>query len=217
MEIVLSILFLLIGYALGSVNAAVIISKVLYKEDIRTQGSGNAGLTNMLRVYGKGAAGLTFLIDFCKGIVACLLALLAASLLKESADVRSWYITAAGFGAILGHNFPLYFGFKGGKGVLTSFAVMLFIVPLPALIALAVFVMVVAVSRYVSLGSMLAALSLVAAVFFAGDFLGTQSGFTVVFVFCLAAAILLIVRHHANIGRLIKGKESKLSFKSKKK
>lgn len=217
MKIIICILFLLIGYALGSINAAVIISKLLYKADIRTQGSGNAGLTNMLRVYGKGAAGLTFLIDFFKGIAACLLAMLAAVLLKENADVRSWYITAAGFGAILGHNFPLYFGFKGGKGVLTSFAVMLFIVPLPALIALAVFVAVVAISRYVSLGSMLAAVALTASVFFAGNFLGTQSGFSVVFVFCLAAAVLLIVRHHANIGRLLKGNESKLSFKSKKK
>lgn len=216
MKIAIGILFLLIGYALGSVNAAVILSKVFYKADIRTQGSGNAGLTNMLRVYGKGAAGLTFLIDFLKGILACVPALITAVVMKESGEIRMWYMTAAGFGAILGHNFPLYFGFKGGKGVLTSFAVMLFIVPIPALIALLVFVAVVAATRYVSLGSMLAAVSLVACVFFAGDYLGTQSGLSAVSVFCLAAAVLLIVRHHANIGRLLKGKESKISLKGKK-
>lgn len=216
MKIAIGILFLLIGYALGSVNAAVILSKVFYKADIRTQGSGNAGLTNMLRVYGKGAAGLTFLIDFLKGILACVPALITAVVMKESGEIRMWYMTAAGFGAILGHNFPLYFGFKGGKGVLTSFAVMLFIVPIPALIALLVFVAVVAATRYVSLGSMLAAVSLVACVFFAGDYLGTRSGLSAVSVFCLAAAVLLIARHHANIGRLLKGKESKISLKGKK-
>ena len=120
-------------------------------------------------------------------------------------------------GAILGHNWPLYFGFKGGKGVLTSFAIMLFIVPVPTLIAFGIFIVIVAITRYVSLGSIIAAASLPVMVFFAGDVLAKSAGggLSVQFIFCVVAAALLIVRHHANIGRLIKGTESKIFSKKK--
>lgn len=204
------------GYLLGSVNAAVIISKLLYKSDIREHGSGNAGMTNMLRTFGKKAALLTFLVDFFKGVVACLIAVALAHIVVKNADLALWkeiFKVAAGAGAVLGHNWPVYFGFKGGKGVLTSLAIMLFIVPVPSLIALGVFIIIVAVTRYVSLGSMLAALTLPFTVYFAGDYLGTTSGFTASFVFCVFLASLLIARHHANIVRLIKGTESKIFSK----
>lgn len=210
MKVFIGIVFLLVGYMLGSVNAAVIISKLLYKSDIRQHGSGNAGTTNMLRTYGKKAAVLTFLVDLIKGVFACFLAWIVITLSGKGDEWRVVCVVAAGFGAILGHNWPVYFGFKGGKGVLTSFAVTLFIAPVPALIALGVFIIVVAITRYVSLGSILAAVSLPLMVFFAGDYLGSVGGLSLIFVFCLLSAALLIYRHHANIVRLVKGTESKV-------
>lgn len=200
----------LIGYLLGSINTAVIISKLWYKNDIRTQGSGNAGLTNMQRVYGKKAAAFTFLGDFCKGIIAALIGKLIFYI--AGYDVFNGACIAGAF-AVLGHNWPVYFGFKGGKGVLTSFSVMIAIIPVPALIAFLIFVLIVAITKYVSLGSILAALSTPVIVFFWGEKLFAQSGLSAVFYFTLFIAFMITVRHHANIGRLIKGCESKLNLK----
>lgn len=126
----------LLGYLLGSVNSAVILSKLVYKKDIRLQGSGNAGMTNMQRIYGKKAALFTFLGDFCKGIVAVLLGRL---LLGVFASASLHGACIAGAFAVIGHNWPLYFGFKGGKGVLTTFSVMIIIAPLPTLVAFGIF------------------------------------------------------------------------------
>jgi len=152
-----SAIILIAGYLIGSVNAAVIISKTFYKSDIRTHGSGNAGTTNMLRTFGKKAAAGTFLIDLLKGVFAALLGMLIMKLL--SFDSTTGAVCGA-IGAILGHNWPIYFSFKGGKGVLTSFAVLLVIMPIPSLICLGVFIVVVLITRYVSLGSMLGAFAL---------------------------------------------------------
>ena len=218
MDVFFGVISLIIGYLMGSINAAVIISRLLYKDDVRKHGSGNAGMTNMLRTYGKKAAILTFLVDFLKGVAACLIAMLLVTIIKGGSHIaKDLAVTAAGMGAILGHNWPLYFGFKGGKGVLTSFAIMLFIVPVPTLIAFGLFIVIVAITRYVSLGSIIAAASLPVMVFFAGDVLAKSagSGLSVQFIFCVVAAALLIVRHHANIGRLIKGTESKIFSKKK--
>lgn len=212
LEYVMIAVVLVIGYLLGSVNAAVIISKTFYRKDIRTCGSGNAGTTNMLRTFGKKAAAGTFLVDLLKGIVAALIGLLVMKL--SGFDTVTGEVFGA-IGAILGHNWPVYFGFKGGKGVLTSFAVALVIMPIPALICLGVFVVAVVITRYVSLGSMLAAFSLPFTVYFLGGSLGIVGGFTMYFIFSVFVAALLIARHYANIGRLIKGTESKL-FSGKK-
>ena len=200
----------IIGYLLGSINSAVILSKVIYKQDIRTQGSGNAGMTNMNRVYGKKAALFTFLGDFCKGIAAVLIGRLVFDLAGFD-DSQGACI--AGALSVIGHNWPVYFGFKGGKGVLTSFSVLLVITPIPALIVFAFFVILVAITKYVSLGSITGSFALPVMVFFAGDYLLTKSGFTEVFCLCAFVAILIIARHHGNIKRLIKGQESKLSLK----
>lgn len=203
-------LLAIMGYLLGSINSAVIISKVIYKNDIRTQGSGNAGLTNMNRVYGKKAALFTFLGDFCKGIIAVVVGKIVMSI--AGYDVLLGACIAGGF-SVIGHNWPIYFGFKGGKGVLTSFSVLVILVPIPALIILLAFILVVALTKYVSLGSIVSSAILPFIVVFLGDYLGTSSGVTPVFFLCLFVSLLVIIRHHANIGRLIKGQESKLSLK----
>ena len=212
LEYVMIAVVLVIGYLLGSVNAAVIISKTFYRKDIRTCGSGNAGTTNMLRTFGKKAAAGTFLVDLLKGIVAALAGLLIMKLLDF--DTVTGEVFGA-IGAILGHNWPVYFGFKGGKGVLTSFAVALVIMPVPSLICLGIFIVVVLISRYVSLGSIIAAFALPFIVYFLGEILGIAGGFSMYFIFAIFMAVLLIARHHANIGRLVKGTESKL-FSGKK-
>ena len=119
----------------------------------------------------------------------------------------------AGACVILGHNFPLYFGFKGGKGVLTTLAVMLMLAPIPAVISLIAFIVVVAISRYVSLGSMVAAFILPFLIYFRGDYISVPGGLTYIFWLSVGVAVLIIVRHHANIGRLIRGEESKIFAK----
>ena len=138
------ILTLVIGYLLGSISTGVIVSRMFGHKDIRSEGSGNSGTTNMLRVMGKKYALLTFAGDLLKGIVAVLIG-------------KAWLGTQAGeivgaFGAILGHNFPLYFGFKGGKGIATSFGCLLIVFPVQTLCAFGVFLLIVALTRYVSAG-----------------------------------------------------------------
>lgn len=201
-QIVLSILA---GYLLGSINAALVIGKVFFKKDIRNYGSGNAGTTNVLRTFGKGAAAAVFVLDFLKGILACL----AGQLLTGEVDNVGWAgMYLAGFAAVIGHNWPVFFGFKGGKGVLTSFAVILYISPVPALICLAVFIIVVSLTRYVSLGSIIAAICwpIVSIIFDLP---------ALMLVIAALMVILIIIRHKGNITRLFQGTEKKLSFKSK--
>ena len=164
----------------------------------------------MNRVYGKKAALFTFLGDFCKGIIAVLVGKLVLGLAGFDS---SYGACIAGALAVIGHNWPVYFGFKDGKGVLTSFSVLLIVVPIPTLIVFALFVILVAITKYVSLGSMIGSFALPVIVFFAGDYLLSVSGLTPVFYLCVFVAALIIIRHHANIKRLIKGEESKLSLK----
>jgi glycerol-3-phosphate acyltransferase PlsY len=138
-----------IPYLLGSINPAILISKVFYRQDIRNFGSGNAGTTNMLRTYGKGAALATFLIDLGKACVAVLLGRLIYGVDGSA---------LAGFFVIIGHMFPLYYRFKGGKGVACLAMVVLTISPLTFVILLGIFVVIVAGTKFVSLGSVMCAL-----------------------------------------------------------
>ena len=189
---------LVAGYLLGSINASIIISKKQGK-DIRKMGSGNAGTTNTLRSLGARAAAVTLTVDILKGIIAVLLARLVFH--EQLGEIF------AGAGAILGHNFPVYYGFKGGKGILTSFAVALMLVPLAAIIALIVGVIVIAVGKYVSLGSMSGAVVLPIATAI------IENGNIPMLLFMTLVAILALIRHHQNIERLIAGTERKLSVK----
>lgn len=200
MNMILTVLF---GYLLGSISTGVVLSKLFAKTDIRTQGSGNAGTTNMLRILGRKMALLTFVGDMLKGIIAVFIGktLVGGDLGGVLGVV----------GAVLGHYYPLYFGFKGGKGIATSFGSLLFVFPIQALIAFTVFLILVAVTHYVSVGSVAAAITLPLLVVL------TTPYNLAVYVLVCGIGISVIWRHRANIVRLIQHKENKLDFRTLKK
>ena len=187
-----------IGYLLGSINSSLIIGR-FYGVDVRNHGSGNAGVTNTLRTLGKTAALLVLTGDILKGILSCLIGHYIAG---EIGTI------AAGAFAIIGHNWPLYFGFKGGKGVLTSFAVIAYIDWKMALIALGAFIIIVSITRYVSLGSIAGAVILPVVTIL------SVRGIEFI-VFTIVLGLLVIIKHRSNIERLIKGTETKLGEKTK--
>ena len=195
------LLMLIMGYLIGSCNFAVIYSRLFKKDDIRKHGSGNAGATNVLRTYGKGPAAIVFLLDLLKGVISVLL----AKLFFPHTDICA---CIAAFGAILGHNFPCYHGFRGGKGVATSFAVLLVLDWRVALIALGVFIIVVLITRYVSVSSISASVAAPAAAIVFRCVNGSVS--LAICVFSVCVGILCIVRHKDNIVRLRQGKENKI-------
>lgn len=208
------ILVCAVAYLLGSVNTSILISR-LYGTDIRKHGSGNAGATNTLRTLGKKAAALVVAGDAAKGILAVAL---AGFLVKLSANLglgvyrdREIYRCAAGFCAILGHNFPVYFKFRGGKGVLTSAAVVAMLEPRVFLCLIGIFLVLVILTRYVSLGSVCAALGLMILPWFVP---GREELPFLIFGMC--AGGLAIVMHRGNLVRLVQGKERKLGDKKKK-
>ncbi len=194
------ILSAIVGYLLGSLNTSLLIGGY-YKTDVRQHGSGNAGMTNTLRTLGKKAALLVILGDFIKGIAACF-----AGYLIFGGQLGGMI---GGTACIIGHIWPVYFGFKGGKGVLTTLAVLIMLDWQIAAGLLVVFIIVLLLTRYVSLGSIIAAFLFPISAAFLGRELPTV-------VFCGIIAILLIFRHHENIGRLLKGTESKFSLGAKK-
>ena len=194
------------GYLLGSFNTAVVVGK-LYGKDIKSHGSKSAGLTNTLRVLGRSAALLVLAGDVLKGVIACLIGLQLGVYVHsgEASDCVS--LLAAGAGAVIGHNWPVYFGFKGGKGALTGAAVLFMFDWVMALICVGVFVLIVAVTRYVSLGTISAAV-LFLAISFVPAF-----GHTFYFqIFACLMALIIVVKHRANIERLLSGTENKLAF-----
>ncbi len=201
--IALYMLSALLAYMLGSLNFGIIISKLFFHDDVRTHGSGNAGTTNMLRTYGKAAALGTIVGDALKVVVAIFLAnLLVGSFFGGG------YV--AGLLAVIGHVYPAFYGFKGGKGVVASAITILMLDPTIFLVVLTVFVVVVAIWRYISLGSILSAAVYPLVVYAA---YGERAGLRFLFALCLA--IFVIFLHRSNIQRLLDGKENKLSFKKK--
>ncbi len=203
-------LALVIGYLLGSANTSLIVGK-FYGVDVRKSGSGNAGLTNTLRTIGKVAALLVVFGDILKGVLSCLVGYyimkdiqnMGLSALEVPSNVGMFF---GGLGAILGHNWPVYFRFKGGKGILTTFSVVMMTAPYIGLLLLGIFIVIVAITRYVSLGSIIGCALfpvLIAIVYKNAIFV----------VFAVFVGLLAIIRHNQNIIRLIKGTESKLSFK----
>ncbi|MBP3307829.1 MAG: glycerol-3-phosphate 1-O-acyltransferase PlsY [Clostridia bacterium] len=211
---------MLVGYLLGSVNSAIIISRVLFRDDIRRHGSGNAGLTNMLRTYGKAAAGLTLLGDFLKTALSILIMGIVGGFgyiggisigLGPNNPFPLVYI--AGLFSVIGHIFPVYYKFKGGKGVLCTAVMALILTPVEFLILLLLFVGVVFASKYVSLGSVSAAVLYPVAVHahFTVAFGGGSTPGIVSFI-AVTLAILIVYCHRENLKRISNGTERKLSI-----
>ena len=205
------IIVAIIAYLLGSISFSVIISKKMAGFDVREKGSGNAGSTNVLRTVGKKAAVLTLICDCLKGVLAILIAYIAGNIVKDID--KSLLVQLAGIFVVIGHTFPVFFKFKGGKGVATSLGVLLMVNWQIGLICLVFALVLMALTRFVSLGSVAAAVLLpVLTVFIRTNFLVRGN----YIIFGIILAVLVIFNHRENVKRLLEGKENKLSFKSTK-
>ena len=214
------------GYLLGSINWAIIVTRAIFRKDIRSEGSGNAGATNVLRNHGRGPAILTTIGDIAKSMVAVVVGgwLLVNLQLGDPqlSGYKDWiyqnlslvggYI--GGFFCLLGHDFPVFYGFRGGKGVLTTLGMFLLLDWQAALACLVLFIIIVAISRMVSLGSILA-IGCGAGLVFLKSYMTTETPELSVFcgVATLLVWLLIVWQHRANIGRIIAGTENKLGQK----
>lgn len=200
--IVGSLICIVSSYLLGSINFAIIISGKQYKQDIRQHGSGNAGMTNMMRTYGKGAAALTLLGDALKAVAAGLLGYACLGLFGAH---------LSGLFCVIGHMFPIFYKFKGGKGVVTTAASILMCNPYVFLVLITLFIVMVAIWRYISLASVMCVL-LYPVVLNGMDtiILGYTNPYG---LFTVAITVLVVFKHKDNIKRLMNGTESKFSFK----
>lgn len=209
-------LIILISYVIGSLNSSIVISKIK-GNDIRNHGSGNAGATNMLRTYGVKWAVAALALDMLKGIFAILIAMIFESVLKSFGVENNLtygfkYISA--LFVVIGHNYPVFFSFKGGKGIATSGAIMFMLDWRAAIVVLVGAILVMALTRYVSLGSMVGAVLYVIMPLILGIAVDKEMNWWLVCVSVLLAA-LAVYRHRANIVRLVHGTESKIGEKKK--
>lgn len=206
------IIVAIVAYIIGSINFSVIISKKIAGFDVRDKGSGNAGTTNMLRTVGKKAAAITLLCDILKGVVAVLIAVIAGKITKNIDEAL--LVQIAGILVILGHTFPIFFEFRGGKGIATAIGVILLINWQIGLICLVFGLVLIALSKMVSVGSIGAAILYpVLTVFINNHFIVGGSGIKY-FVFSLIIAAIVIFNHRENLKRISAGTENKLSFKN---
>ena len=202
-SMLLVLLYVMVPYLLGSVNTAILVSRHFYHDDIRNYGSGNAGFTNVMRTYGKKAAIITFAGDIFKTMVAILI---------------GWsvfgYLTAyiAGFACFLGHIFPVFYNFKGGKGVLCMGTIMLMLDWRIFLMLLVVFVGIVLATRYISAGSVICAMMFPLVL----NRLNNTGIYMIEFV-AIAIAVIVVLKHLGNLKRIFNGTESKFAFKKSKK
>ncbi|MBR1534774.1 MAG: glycerol-3-phosphate 1-O-acyltransferase PlsY [Ruminococcus sp.] len=220
-----------IAYLIGSLNPAIIITKIKTGQDIRTMGSGNAGFTNVLRSVGVAPAVITIICDYAKGILAVLVGWWIFSAMTLTDDVtRLEYVKYGGYLAgmfvIIGHSFPIFYGFKGGKGVVTANALMIVVDFRVFLLIIATFLIVVAFTKLISLGSITGAAMFpiyTCLITYFCDYLpllGTADEIRFRFVListgcALVIGLMIIIMHHANIKRLIAGQEKKIKAKSK--
>ena len=204
----------IIAYLLGSISFSVIISKKMAGFDVRQKGSGNAGTTNVLRSVGKKAAIITLICDILKGIVSILVAYIAGLIFKDKLD-RALLVELAGIAVIVGHTFPIFFGFKGGKGIATALGVLLVTNWNIGLICLVFALVLMALTRIVSLGSIVAAVLFpVLAIFMPHTAYLVDGNYI---AYSIIIAVLVIYNHRANVKRLLEGKENKLDFSKFKK
>ena len=210
------------AYLLGSINTAIIVTGIYSDQDIRHCGSGNAGATNVLRTLGKVPALITALGDLAKSFLAVYLGqFIMCSLGSGDAEMLSlvgFYL--AGLFCILGHLYPVYFGFRGGKGVIALLGMVLILDWRIALISLGAFIIIVVLTRYVSLGALVGAVMSVGLTYVFRRYVFSDGAATETAAFCTAligvSVLLVVLKHIPNIGRLFTGKESKISFKESK-
>jgi glycerol-3-phosphate acyltransferase PlsY len=203
-----------IAYLIGSINFSVIISKKVAGFDVREKGSGNAGSTNMLRSVGKKAAAVTLLCDILKGVVAIIISVLVGNIVKEAN--RELLLQVAGIAVVIGHTFPIFFGFKGGKGVATSLGILLMTNWQIGLICLVFAIVLIVLTRMVSLGSCAAAILFPVLTLFINNsytILTEGKNGNTYFVYSVILAIIVLYNHRSNIQRLMNGTENRISFK----
>ena len=210
---VIYILMAIIAYSIGSVNFSVIFSKKFAGFDVREKGSGNAGTTNMLRSVGKKAAAITLICDILKGVVSIGIAILLGNVPEINKELL---VQIAGVAVILGHTFPVFFGFKGGKGVATSLGVLLLSNWQIGLICLVFALVLMCLTRMVSVGSCAAAVLFPVLTLFINEHYTVltegKSG-NVYFIYRLILAVIVLFNHRSNIKRILNGTENKISFK----
>lgn len=200
MDIIIDALLVIFSYLLGSVPTGVLIAKYFFKIDLQQTGSGNIGATNVMRAIGKKMGVITLIGDALKGIIPVVIAILF-----KPHPLNQPLIFYCALGAFLGHLFPVYLKFKGGKGVATALGIYLIIFPFQTLLAAIVFFLVVLKTRYVSLGSILAAVSLPIFVSFRA-----QTDYQI--LLSVIISLLIVFKHKENIHRLLEGKENKLKL-----
>ncbi len=212
---IFAVLVVIFAYLIGSISFAVVFSKIFMKDDIRTHGSGNAGTTNMMREGGFLPGALTFICDALKGFVACYVGKIVFGMLNiPNAD--KWAIYGAficGVACMLGHVFPIFFGFRGGKGIATSVGIFAVCCPIAIVIGLAVFAIIVLVFRYVSVASITAAITVVTlTMVFYNDaaLLWPQA------ILAVIMGLIVILKHIENIKRIFNGTENKIGTGGKK-
>jgi glycerol-3-phosphate acyltransferase PlsY len=198
------LLLIILAYLIGSIPTAVWVSKYFFGIDIRDYGSGNAGATNTYRVLGSKWGTFVMIVDMLKGVLATSLYILLPHYLSDEWD-RTNFMIGLGLAAVLGHIFPIWAGFKGGKGVATLFGMAVAIQPVVAVCCVGVFLLVLYLTRFVSLSSILASVAF--AVFILFIFNEKEPLYR---VFAVAVALMVILTHQKNINRLLRGTESKV-------
>lgn len=205
------IIVAVIAYLIGSINFSVLISKKMAGFDVREKGSGNAGTTNMLRSVGKKAAVITLLCDILKGVVSIGIAIIVGNIIKDLD--KALLVQISGILVVVGHTFPIFFGFKGGKGVATSLGVILMTNWKIGLICLIFALVLMAFTKMVSVGSIAAAILFpVLTIFLTDTFIVTEG--SNYFIYSILLAILVAFNHRENIKRILNGTENKISFKN---
>lgn len=207
------IIVAVIAYLIGSINFSIILSKKMAGFDIREKGSGNAGTTNMLRSVGKKAAVITLICDILKGVVSILIAVLVGKIIKNLDNAL--LVQLAGIFVIIGHTFPVFFKFKGGKGIATALGVLLMINWQIGLICLIFALVLMALTKMVSVGSIAAAILFPILVAFIDQnyIVPTSNSNWSYLVFSIIVSLLVIFNHRANVQRILNGTENRLSFK----
>ncbi len=205
-----------LAYLIGAIPFGLIVARIFGIEDIRKHGSGNIGATNVWRIAGGKAAAWVFASDMLKGSLAVLIAQFAHQQFNLTAVNIDLLMVSAGVAAVLGHVFPVYLKFKGGKGVNTAFGVMATLLPVASVIGIGIFGVVALITRYISLGSMLGALSFCLIVIW--EKFGMNKEIADIYIYIsILMTLLILITHHQNIRRLLTGTESRFSFSSKKK